>query len=97
MVPQPTIEVPISAQVQKPEPEEKATLQTPRGYELKSNANESILSVKGFENEVFEDTYLRYYRGKWEKRERNTKTWVPIKSKKDTEYLLTKYFKKVKK
>ena len=97
VVPQPTIEVPISAQVQKPELEEKATLQTPRGYELKSNANESILSVKGFENEAFEDTYLRYYRGKWEKRERNTKTWVPIKSKKDTEYLLTKYFKKVKK
>ena len=95
--PLPPIETPISAQNPKSKPEVKVSLNTPKGYELKSNANESILTEKGFENEAFEDTYLRFFKGKWEKRERNTKTWVAIKSKKDTEYLLTKYFKKVKK
>jgi hypothetical protein len=91
------VEIPISGQTQQPEPMEKVSLQTPKGYELKPNANESILTEKGFENEAFEDTYLRFFKGKWEKRERNTKAWVAIKNKKDTEYLLTKYFKKVKK
>ena len=95
--PQPTVEVPISGQNKNPEPKEKSSLQSPRGYELKSNTNESILSEKGIENEAFEGTYLRFFKSKWEKRERNTKTWIPIKNKKDTEYLLTKYFKKVKK